>query len=61
LFERYSFDLLLPEFDKTWVMHLRELATILQTSALRGPTLSTRIDACVDIKLSSGAVAGEVR
>jgi hypothetical protein len=24
LFERYSFDLLLPEFDKPWVMQLRE-------------------------------------
>jgi hypothetical protein len=43
LFERDSFDLLLPEFDKSWVIHLRE------TSALGGPTLSTRTDACLDI------------
>jgi hypothetical protein len=33
----------------------------LQTSALGGPTLSTRIEASVDIKLFSGAIAGEVR
>ena len=36
----------------------RKLAAILQTSALGGPTLSTTIEACVDIKLFSGAVAG---
>jgi hypothetical protein len=50
LLERDSFDLLLPEFDKPWVIHLRETCCVLQTSALGGPTLSTRIDACVDIK-----------
>jgi hypothetical protein len=61
LFERDSFDLFLPEIDKTWVIHLRELAAALQTSALGGPTLSTRTEACVDIKLFSGVVAGEVR
>jgi hypothetical protein len=49
LLERDSFDLLLPEFDKPWVIHLRELAAALQTSALGGPTLSTKTDACVDI------------
>jgi hypothetical protein len=53
-----TFDLFLPEFDKPWVIHLRELAAILQTSALGGPILSTRIEACVDIKLFSGAIAG---
>jgi hypothetical protein len=61
LLERDSFDLLLPEFDKPWAIHLRELAVVLQTSALGGPTLSTRTDACVDIKLFSGVVAEEVR
>jgi hypothetical protein len=61
LLERDSFDLFLHEFDKTWVIHLRKLAAVLQTSALGGPTLSTRTDACIDIKLFSGAVAGEVR
>jgi hypothetical protein len=49
LFERDSFDLFLPEFNKPWVIHLRELAAVLQTSALGGPTLSTRTDMCVDI------------
>jgi hypothetical protein len=38
-----------------------KLAAVLQTSALGGPTLSTRTDTCVDIKLFSGAVAREVR
>jgi hypothetical protein len=61
LLERDSFDLFLPEFDKPWVIHLRELAVVLQTSALGGPTLSTRTEACVDIKLFSDAVAGEIR
>jgi hypothetical protein len=49
LLERDSFDLLLPEFDKPWVIHLRETCATLQTSALGGPTLSTRIEACIDI------------
>jgi hypothetical protein len=61
LLERDSFDLLLPNFDKPWVIHLRETFAVLQTSALGGPTLSTRTDACVDIKLFSSAVAREVR
>jgi hypothetical protein len=61
LLKRDIFDLYLPEFDKPWVIHLRKLATILQTSALGGPTLSIRIEACVDIKLFSGAIAREVR
>jgi hypothetical protein len=39
----------------------QKLAAVLQTSALEGPTLSTKIDACVDIKLFSGTVGGEVR
>jgi hypothetical protein len=34
LLERDSFDLLLPEIDKSWVIHLRKLAAVLQTSAL---------------------------
>ncbi|KAK1616992.1 hypothetical protein QYE76_022509 [Lolium multiflorum] len=50
LLERDIFDLFLPEFDKPWVIHLRKLAAVLQTSALGGPTLSTRIEAPVDIK-----------
>jgi hypothetical protein len=48
LLERDTFDLFLPKFDKLWVIHLRE-------------TLSTRIEMFVDIKLFSGAIAGEVR
>jgi hypothetical protein len=66
LLERDSFDLLLPEFDKPWVIHLREtlkgnLLLLYKPLHLEAPTLSTRTDACVDIKLFSGAVAGEVR
>ena len=49
LHERDIFDLFLPEFDKPWVIHLRETCCVLQTSALGGPTLSTRIEAPVDI------------
>ena len=60
LLERAIFDLYLPEFYKPWVIHLRELAAVLQTSALGGPILSTGIEACVDIKLFSGTVAWEV-
>ena len=61
LLERDIFDHFLPKFDKSWVIHLRKLAAVLQTSALGFATLSTRIEACVDIKLFSGALAGEVR
>jgi hypothetical protein len=56
LLEKDTFDLFLPVFDKSWVIHLRKLAAVLQTSALGGPTMSTRIEVCVDIKLFSGAV-----
>jgi hypothetical protein len=61
LLERDSFDLLLPEFDKPWVIHLTETYCYSTNLALGGPTLSSRMEACVDIKLFSGAVAGEVR
>src|SRR4051794_5266990 len=50
LLERNIFDLCLPEFDKPWVIHLRKLAVVLQTSVLGGPTLSTRIEVCVGIR-----------
>ncbi|KAK1616125.1 hypothetical protein QYE76_021642 [Lolium multiflorum] len=61
LHERDIFDLFLPEFDKLWVIHLRETCCCSTNLALGGPTLSTRIEAPVDIKLFSGAVAGEER
>jgi hypothetical protein len=51
LLERDRFDLFLPEFDKPWVIHLRELAAVLQTSALGGHKLSTKIDVCIDINI----------
>ena len=60
LLERDTFDLYLTEFDKPWVIHLRETCCCSTTSALGGPTLSTRIEAFIDIKLFSGTVAGEV-
>jgi hypothetical protein len=49
LLERDIFDLFLPEFDKPWVIHLRETCCCSKTSALGGPTLSTRIEAFIDI------------
>jgi hypothetical protein len=61
LLERDSFDLPLFEFDKPWVIHLRETCCYSTNLCTWRPTLSTRTDACVDIKLFSGAVAGEVR
>jgi hypothetical protein len=50
LLERDTFDLLLLEFDKPWVIHIRETCSC-----------SIRIEVYVDIKLFSGAVVGEVR
>jgi hypothetical protein len=58
LLERDIFEIFLPEFDKPSVIHLGKLAAVLQMSALGGPTLSTRTEVCVDIKLFSGAIAG---
>jgi hypothetical protein len=49
LLERDKFYLYLTEFDKPWVIHLRE------TSALGGRTLYTRIEACVDISHEQGS------
>jgi hypothetical protein len=49
LLERDSFDLLLPEFDKPWVIHLRETCCCSTNLCTWRPTLSTRTDACVDI------------
>src|SRR3954447_19776347 len=60
LLERDILDLYLPEFDKPWVIYLRETCCCSTNPALGGPALSTRIEACVDIKHFSGAVAGEV-
>jgi hypothetical protein len=57
LLERDSFDLLLPEFDKPWVIHLREIAAVLRTSALGGPTLSIGIEACLEITREDNGVA----
>src|SRR4051812_33284275 len=58
LLERDIFDLYLPDFDKPWVIHLGKLAAVLQTSALGGPTLSTRMESCVDI-IDARTVIGE--
>jgi hypothetical protein len=57
LLERYSFDLFLPEFDKPWVIHLRETCCCSTNSALGGPTLSTRTDADEDIPTVDTTVA----
>jgi hypothetical protein len=56
--ERDSFDLLLPEIHKPWVIHLRE-------TCCYSTNLCTCRPATVykdrSMKLFSGAVAGEVR
>jgi hypothetical protein len=49
LLERDTFDLFLPEFDKHWVIHLRKLAAVLQTSALGVVTQHTT--ACCSIQV----------
>ena len=51
LLERNIFDLCLPEFDKPWVIHLRETCCYSTNLCTWRPTLSTRIEACVDITL----------
>jgi hypothetical protein len=62
LFERDTFDLLLlPEFDKPWVIHLRETCCCSTNLCTWRPNTVKRIEACVDIKLFSGAIDGEVR
>jgi hypothetical protein len=47
----------------SWGFQLGGYISIITTSTPhhQGPTLSTRIEACVDIKLFSGSVVGEVR
>src|SRR4051812_28161559 len=49
LLERNIIDLCLPEFDKPWVIHLRETCCCSTNLCTWRPTLSTRIEACVDI------------
>jgi hypothetical protein len=49
LLERDSFDLLLPEFDKPWVIDLRETCCCSTNLCTWRPTLSTRTDTCIDI------------
>jgi hypothetical protein len=56
LFERDIFDLFLPEFDKPWVIHLRETCCCSTNLCTWGPTLSTRIEAFIDITLHLGRV-----
>ncbi|KAK1630749.1 hypothetical protein QYE76_005064 [Lolium multiflorum] len=60
LHERDIFDLFLPEFDKPWVIHLRETCCCsTNLCSWRPNTLKEKEG--VDIKLFSGAVAGEER
>jgi hypothetical protein len=60
LIERDCFDLFLPEFDKPWVIHLRETCCCSTNLCVGGPILSTRTDACVDIRRRScGTVLGK--
>jgi hypothetical protein len=49
LLERDIFDLFFPEFDKPWMIHLRETCCCSTNLCTWRPTLSTRIEACVDI------------
>ena len=62
LLERDIFDLFLPEFDKPWVIHLREnLLLFYKPLLLEAQHCLQEKEGEVDIKLFSGAVAGEVR
>ena len=62
LLERDIFDLFLPEFDKPWVIHLREnLLLFYKPLLLEAQHCLQEKEGEVDIKLFSGAVAGEER
>jgi hypothetical protein len=61
LFEKNTFDLFLPEFDKPWVIHLRETCCCSTNLCTWRPNTVYKNEAFVDIKLFSGAVAEEVR
>ena len=62
LHERDIFDLFLPEFDKPWVIHLREnLLLFYKPLLLEAQHCLQERRGNVDIKLFSGAVAGEER
>jgi hypothetical protein len=62
LHERDIFDLFLPEFDKPWVIHLREnLLLFYKPLHLEAQHCLQERRGNVDIKHFSGAVAGEER
>jgi hypothetical protein len=62
LLERDIFDLFLPEFDKPWVIHLREnLLLFSKPLILEAQHCLQEKKPTVDSKLFSGAVAGERR
>jgi hypothetical protein len=61
LLERDTFDLFLPEFNKPWVIHLRETFSCSTNLYTWRPNTVYIIEALVDIKLFSGTIAGEVR
>ena len=62
LHERDIFDLFLPEFDKPWVIHLREnLLLSYKPLLLEAQHCLQEKEGGVDIKLFSGAVAREER
>ncbi|KAK1616996.1 hypothetical protein QYE76_022513 [Lolium multiflorum] len=61
LLERTIFDLYLPEFDKPWVIHLRETCCCSTNLCSWRPNTVYKNRSAVDIKLFSGTVAGEVR
>ena len=62
LHERDIFDLFLPEIDKPWVIHLREnLLLFYKPLLLEAQHCLQEKEGEVDIKLFSGAVAGEER
>src|SRR3954470_10689645 len=50
LLERNIFDLCLPEFDKPWVIHLRETCCCSTNLCTWRPNTIRRIEACVDIR-----------
>jgi hypothetical protein len=57
LLERDTFDHFLLEFDKPWMIHLRETCCCSTNLYTWRPSTIYKIEAFVDIKLFSGAIA----
>src|SRR3954462_3619030 len=56
-----TFDHFLPEFDKPWVIHLRETCCYSTNLYTWRPNNCLQEYKCVDIKIFFGAIAGELK